>query len=171
MGVKEQYWCWGQRRMLGGQHSSFEDRLHRENASWQTKYGGEHVLLATQIAGRMRLEPFCSIHVWDEELPFKPSWFVVMMNGEESLWGEEGASYKPNSLYQFSLWKTPIKSIYKVTGFVLVSSSLRRGMKATWGLTPQPWGPRQRKRGPVPALFWPMPQPCALTLLANEVFV
>lgn len=39
-------------------------------------------------------------YMWDEELPFKRRGFVVMMNGEESLWGEEGASYKPSSLYQ-----------------------------------------------------------------------
>lgn len=56
------------------------------------------MLLATRIAGRRRSEAFCSVRVRDEELPFKPSRFVAMMNGEESLWGEEGASYKPNSV-------------------------------------------------------------------------
>jgi len=79
-------------------HVLCEDRPHK-NVCCQTKYGGEYVLLATRTAGRRRrLEAFCSVHVWDEELPFKASGFVAMMNGEESLWGE-GASYKPNSLY------------------------------------------------------------------------
>ena len=43
------------------------------------------------------LEAFYSVLVWNEELPFRLSGFVVM-NGEESLWGEEGAPYKPNTL-------------------------------------------------------------------------
>lgn len=90
------------------------------------------------------LEAFCSVLVWNEELPFRPSGFVVM-NGEESLWGEEGAPYKPNTFIRdFSPWQTPVKSHYRATGFVLVSPSLQGGMRGARDLTPLLQGPRQR---------------------------
>lgn len=76
------------------------------------------MLLATRIAGRWRrLEAFCSVDVGNEELPLKPSVSVAMMNGEESLWGEEGASYKLNSLYQsFHCGKPQLNASIKQVG-------------------------------------------------------
>lgn len=93
------------------------------------------------------LETFCSVLVCNQELPFRPSGFVVM-NGEESLWGNEGAPYKPNPVAETShhgkaqLNPTPEQW----------DLSCREG----WGVLgahPTALGPRQRERDPAAARF------------------
>lgn len=82
-----------------------------------------------------------------------------------------GGSFLQAKLSEFSPWKTPIKSLHKATGLGLVRSSAEKD-EGCLGSHPTALGPQAEKTRPsASTVFWPVLQPHALTLLAEELFV